>query len=127
MSSKLYRPTFTYGGISTPDITNASKLILGGLGVPGDMLDKQMAQERLALQDERQNRLDEQNKQLFDLKMSEVDRANKDREALTQFSKGMLQPQVISGIVTDTIAPEQVEKMSITQEELAQYNSSGGD
>lgn len=127
MSSKLYRPTFTYGGISTPDITNASKLILGGLGVPGDMLDKQMAQERLALQDERQNRLDEQNKQLFDLKMSEVDRANKDREALTQFSKGMLQPQVISGIVTDTISPEQVEKMSFNPEELAQYNAAGGD
>lgn len=127
MSSKLYRPTFTYGGISTPDITNASKLILGGLGIPGDMLDKQMAQERLALQDERQNRLDEQNKQLFDLKIADIDRANKDREALTQFSKGMLQPQVISGIVTDTISPEQVEKMSFTPEELAQYNAAGGD
>ena len=81
----------------------------------------------MVLQDERQSRLDEQNKQLFDLKISDIDRANKDREALTQFSKGMLQPQVISGIVTDTIAPEQVEKMSFTPEELAQYNAAGGD
>ena len=92
-----------------------------------DQRDKIKLEERLVLQDERQGRLDEQNKQLFDLKMSEVDRANKDREALTQFSKGMLQPQVISGIVTDTIAPEQVEKMSFTPEELAQYNAAGGD
>ena len=92
-----------------------------------DQRDKIKLEERLILQDERQSRLDEQNKQLFDLKMSEVDRANKDREALTQFSKGMLQPQVISGIVTDTIAPEQVEKMSFTPEELAQYNAAGVD
>lgn len=92
-----------------------------------DRRDKIKAEERLALQDERQSRLDEQNKQLFDLKIADVDRANKDREALTQFSKGMLQPQVISGIVTDTISPEQVEKMSFTPEELAQYNAAGGD
>ena len=92
-----------------------------------DQRDKVKLEERLILQDERQSRLDEQNKQLFDLKISDIDRANKDREALTQFSKGMLQPQVISGIVTDTIAPEQVEKMSFTPEELAQYNAAGGD
>lgn len=92
-----------------------------------DQRDKIKLDERLILQDERQSRLDEQNKQLFDLKISDIDRANKDREALTQFSKGMLQPQVISGIVTDTIAPEQVEKMSFTPEELAQYNAAGGD
>ena len=92
-----------------------------------DQRDKIKLEERLVLQDERQSRLDEQNKQLFDLKISDIDRANKDREALTQFSKGMLQPQVISGIVTDTIAPEQVEKMSFTPEELAQYNAAGGD
>lgn len=127
MSSKLYRPTFTYGGISTPDIIGASKLILGGLAVPGEMLDKQRAEERLALQDARQAGLDQQNKQLFDIKMAEYDRTNKEREALNQFGKGMLQPQVISGIVTDTIRPEQVEKMSFTPEELAQYNAVGGD
>lgn len=92
-----------------------------------DQRDKIKLEERLALQDERQNRLDEQNKQLFDLKIADIDRANKDREALTQFSKGMLQPQVISGIVTDTISPEQVEKMSFTPEELAQYNAARGD
>ena len=92
-----------------------------------DQRDKIKLEERLILQDERQSRLDEQNKQLFDLKIADVNRANKDREALTQFSKGMLQPQVISGIVTDTIAPEQVEKMSFTPEELAQYNAAGGD
>ena len=92
-----------------------------------DQRDKIKLEERLILQDERQSRLDEQNKQLFDLKIADIDRANKDREALTQFSKGMLQPQVISGIVTDTIAPEQVEKMSFTPEELAQYNAAGGD
>ena len=92
-----------------------------------DQRDKIKLEERLILQDERQNRLDEQNKQLFDLKIADIDIANKDREALTQFSKGMLQPQVISGIVTDTIAPEQVEKMSFTPEELAQYNAAGGD
>ena len=92
-----------------------------------DQRDKIKLEERLVLQDERQNRLDEQNKQLFDLKIADIDRANKDREALTQFSKGMLQPQVISGIVTDTISPEQVEKMSFTPEELAQYNAARGD
>ena len=92
-----------------------------------DQRDKIKLEERLALQDERQSRLDEQNKQLFDLKIADIDRANKDREALTQFSKGMLQPQVISGIVTDTISPEQVEKMSFTPEELAQYNAARGD
>ena len=75
----------------------------------------------------RQARADEQNKLLFDIKMDEYNRTNKDREALTQFGKGMLQPQVISGIVTDTISPEQVEKMSFTPEELAQYNAVGGD
>ena len=92
-----------------------------------DQRDKIKLEERLVLQDERQSRLDEQNKQLFDLKIADIDRANKDREALTQFSKGMLQPQVISGIVTDTISPEQVEKMSFTPEELAQYNAARGD
>ncbi len=109
--------------VSKPKFTETEKFLQNLI----DQRDKIKLEERLVLQDERQSRLDEQNKQLFDLKISDIDRANKDREALTQFSKGMLQPQVISGIVTDTIAPEQVEKMSFTPEELAQYNAAGGD
>ena len=42
-----------------------------------DQRDKVKLEERLLLQDERQSRLDEQNKQLFDLKISDIDRANK--------------------------------------------------
>ena len=109
--------------VSKPKFTETEKFLQGLI----DQRDKIKLEERLILQDERQSRLDEQNKQLFDLKIADIDRANKDREAITQFSKGMLQPQVISGIVTDTIAPEQVEKMSFTPEELAQYNAAGGD
>lgn len=109
--------------ISKPKYAETEKFLQGLI----DQRDKIKLEERLILQDERQNRIDEQNKQLFDLKISDIDRANKDREALTQFSKGMLQPQVIGGIITDTIAPEQVEKMSFTPEELAQYNAAGGD
>ena len=114
----------TYGNfVSKPKYAETEKFLQNLI----DQRDKIKLEERLLLQDERQSRLDEQNKQLFDLKIADIDRANKDREALTQFSKGMLQPQVISGIVTDTIAPEQVEKMSFTPEELAQYNAAGGD
>ena len=109
--------------VSKPKFTETEKFLQGLI----NQRDKIVAEERLALQDARQARLDEQNKQLFDIKIDEYDRANKDREALTQFGKGMLQPQVISGIVTDTISPEQVEKMSFTPEELAQYNAAGGD
>src|SRR5574344_274458 len=109
--------------VSKPKFTETEKFLQNLI----DQRDKIVAEERLALQDARQARLDEQNKQLFDIKIDEYNRANKDREALTQFGKGMLQPQVISGIVTDTIAPEQVEKMSFTPEELAQYNAAGGD
>ena len=127
MATKLYQPTFSYGGISNPDISSAAKLILGGLAVPGEMLEKQKAEERLAIQDARQAVLDAQNKQLFDLKMSEVDRANKDREALINFNKKMLEPQVISGIITDSVSASQVDKMSFTPEELAEYNLAKGD
>lgn len=127
MATKLYQPTFNYGGVSNPDITGAAKLILGGLSVPGEIIEKQKAEERLAMQDARQAALDAQNKQLFDLKMSEVDRANKEREALSQFSKGMLQPQTISGLITDSTSSAQVNKMEFTPEELAQYNAVGGD
>lgn len=127
MAKTLFQPTFNYGGVSNPDITSAAKLILGGLSVPGEILEKQKAEERLALQDTRQAMLDAQNKQLFDLKMSEVDRANKEREALSQFSKGMLQPQTISGLITDSTSSAQVNKMEFTPEELAQYNAVGGD
>ena len=109
--------------VSKPKFTETEKFLQNLI----DQRDKVKLEERLALQDERQRLLDEQNKQLFDLKIADIDRANKDREALTQFSKGMLQPQVISGIVTDTIAPEQVEKMSFTPEELTQYNAARGD
>ena len=127
MATKLYQPTFSYGGISNPDISSAAKLILGGLAVPGEMLEKQKAEERLAIQDARQAALDAQNKQLFDLKMSEVDRANKDREALINFNKKMLEPQAISGVITDSVSASQVDKMSFTPEELAEYNLAKGD
>lgn len=107
------------GGISDA-LNNTFKMF-------NDIENQKLDKLRLEKQDLRQAQADQQNKQLFDLKMQEFDRANKDREALTQFGKGMLQPQVIGGIITDTIRPEQVEKMSFTPEELAQYNASGGD
>lgn len=107
------------GGISDA-LNNTFKMF-------NDIENQKLDKLRLEKQDLRQAQVDQQNKQLFDLKMQEFDRANKDREALTQFGKGMLQPQVISGIITDTIAPEQVDRMSFTPEELAQYNAAGGD
>lgn len=109
----------------------ASQALSQAYQAPIDIINKLNAENALAKkeakQEARQAELDAQNKQLFDLKMQEVDRANKDRESLVNFNKGMLQPQVISGIITDTISPEQVEKMSFTPEELAQYNAGGGD
>lgn len=109
----------------------ASQALSQAYQAPIDIINKLNAENALAKkeakQDARQASLDQQNKQLFDIKMAEYDIANKDREALVNFNKGMLQPQVISGIISDTIRPEQVDKMSFTPEELEEYNLAKGD
>lgn len=105
MRSGLYRPTFTYGGIGTPDITGAANLILGGLSTPSKMADKHIAQERQAAQDA-------QNKQLFDIKMQEVDRANKERVGKELLASGLMKLPTQSPsteIVTPAITQEDVE------------------
>ena len=109
----------------------ASQALSQAYQAPIDIINKLNAENALAKkeakQEARQAVLDAQNKQLFDLKMSEVDRANKDREALINFNKKMLEPQVISGIITDSVSASQVDKMSFTPEELAEYNLAKGD
>ena len=45
--------TFRYGGMATPDIIAGSKMILEGLGTPGDLVDKANIRERAELQDAR--------------------------------------------------------------------------
>lgn len=118
------RPNFNLDNIIAPDI--------GGSLI--DFANQQSKQFQLGLSnvmaEAQARRAEEQairaNEQAEREKIN-FDRLNKDREALINFNKGMLQPQVISGIVTDTIRPEQVEKMSFTPEELAQYNAAGGD
>lgn len=118
------RPNFNLNNVIAPDI--------GGSLI--DFANQQSKQFQLGLSnvmaEAQARRAEEQairaNEQAEREKIN-FDRLNKDREALINFNKGMLQPQVISGIVTDTIRPEQVEKMSFTPEELAQYNAVGGD
>lgn len=118
------RPNFNLNNVIAPDI--------GGSLV--DFANQQSKQFQLGLSsvmaEAQARRAEEQairaNEQAEREKIN-FDRLNKDREALVNFNKGMLQPQVISGIVTDTIAPEQVDRMSFTPEELAQYNAAGGD
>lgn len=75
----------------------------------------------------RQAAIDLQNKQMFDAKMAEIDRANKDREALIQFNKGMLQPEVMDNLLTDAISPELIKSMEFTQAEQDDYKGAGGD
>ena len=109
----------------------ASQALSQAYQAPIDIINKLNAENALAKkeakQEARQAELDAQNKQLFDLKMSEFDRENKDRESLINFNKKMLEPQVISGIISDSISASQVDKMSFTPEELAEYNLAKGD
>ena len=112
----MIRPS--YHRVGTRDLTGG---ISDALTNTYNMLN---ANDQQRTAEARQQAIDAQNKQMFDMKIAEIDRANKDREALIQFNKGVLQqPQLIGGLITDNISDEQVAKMEFTEKELEEYDA----
>jgi hypothetical protein len=90
--------------------------------------DTKIARERQAAQDARQAIADAQNKQIFDLKMEEANRAKQDRGAVELANKIRMEgPQALAGAVTDTYIagqnrlPELVGSNIMTAEQRASY------
>lgn len=111
----------TYNRVGTRDLTGG---ISDALTNTYNMLN---ANDQQRTAEARQQAVDAQNKQMFDLKLAEIDRANKDREAQIQFGKGMLQPGVMDNLLTDAISPELIKSMSFTDDEDKEYIAAKGD
>ncbi len=70
---------FRYSGIANPDLTAGAKLIMAGLQTPGNLANQMQEQDRANVLLKLKQQEAQQGQQLFDLKMQEQDRLNKDR------------------------------------------------
>lgn len=97
--ANLFTPTYKGTELSAPDLSAGMNMISKGLSVPGEIADDiekrrllKLAEDRQAAQDARQMIVDQQNKQLFDLKIEDANRAKQDLVDRDAYLKGMVNP-----------------------------------
>lgn len=97
--ANLFTPTYKGTELSAPDLSAGMNMISKGLSVPGEIADDiekrrllKLAEDRQAAQDARQMIVDQQNKQLFDLKIEDANRAKQDLVDRDAYLKGMANP-----------------------------------
>lgn len=95
----VFNPTYNGTRISAPDLSVGMGMISQGLSAPAQIADDiekkrllKLAEERQAAQDARQVIADQQNKQLFDLKMEDANRAKQDLVDKDAYLKGIVNP-----------------------------------
>lgn len=109
----VFNPTYNGTRIAAPDLSVGMGMISQGLSAPAQIADDiekkrllKLAEDRQAAQDARQVIADQQNKQIFDLKMEDANRAKQDLVDKDAYLKGIVNPNTYGlkagteGIVT---------------------------
>ena len=84
MATNLFKSTYNYGGVSSPDITSGSKMILQGMQTPLDYMAKQEDKKKQAVLDARAT-------ELYNRKIAEDDRQLAARDAFKDYASQPLQ------------------------------------